>query len=92
MTCWRRLIGEGLKERERERILVERENGEGMGRVQVKEEVVESGGVAGKGCRSREEGGRGVKTGGRDALDASEREESEGLPHAVPARAAYHPP
>lgn len=28
---------------------------------------------------------------GRDALDASEREESEGLPHAVPARAAYHP-
>ena len=27
----------------------------------------------------------------RNALDASEREESEGLPHAVPARAAYHP-
>lgn len=55
-------------------------------RVQVKE-VVE--GTAGKGWI-----GRTVRRveGGRDALDASEREESEGLPHAVPARAAYHPP
>lgn len=58
----------------------------GVGRVQVKEVVEVTAGKGWIGSTARR------AEGGRDVLDASEREESEGLPHAVPARAAYHPP
>jgi len=55
----------------------------GVSRVQVKEAVV---GTRGERVDWRT---RGESWSEMHSLDASEREEGEGLPHAVPARAAF---